>query len=174
MVEDVELHHMTTVASCARNVNDLHPTVLRNPPPVPSSTCRCDVKHYAGVTSRFSLLNPLSYRENRCNSTSKVLLFNVWRVETNGLWENIGIWCKLGSVKKEDATQRAILWFKLGELREMWGYHGADLQHSGLLGCCRLSAVWRGRGHCLHLRGSKSLEVPPKRSELRYYLIQNQ
>jgi hypothetical protein len=65
---------MTTVASCARSVNDLHPTVLRNPPPFPLSTCRCDVKSYARVTSRFSLLNPLSYRENKCNSTSKLII----------------------------------------------------------------------------------------------------
>jgi hypothetical protein len=71
---------MTTVASCARSVNDLHPTVLRNPPPFPSPTFRCDVKSYARVTSSFSLLNPLSYREKRCNSTSKIWtdLENKW------------------------------------------------------------------------------------------------
>lgn len=38
----------------------------------------------------------------------------------------------------------------------MWGHHSADVQDSGLLGCRRLSVVWRGGGwYRLHLRLSK-------------------
>jgi hypothetical protein len=65
---------MTAVASSARSVNDLHYESLRHPHLFPSSTCRCDVRvRMVRYMWRhvFSLLDPLSYRENRCNSTSK-------------------------------------------------------------------------------------------------------
>jgi hypothetical protein len=48
---------------------------------------KCYVKSYARVTSRFSLLNPLSYRENRCNSTSKCLFWELCKIYKYVLWK---------------------------------------------------------------------------------------
>jgi predicted GNAT family acetyltransferase len=66
---------MTTVASCARSVNDLHYALLRHPLRSPRQHVAVTSECCARVTSRFSLLDPLFYRENRCNSTSKHILF---------------------------------------------------------------------------------------------------
>ena len=61
----------------------------------------------------------------------------------------------------------------------MLGYHSAYLQDSSLLGY-QLSVVWRcgggggGAPFIFECRRALTLEVPPKRSELRYCLIQNQ
>jgi hypothetical protein len=65
---------MTTVASCARSVNDLHYALLRHPLRSPRPHVAVTSECCARVTSRFSLLDPLSYRENRCNSTSILIV----------------------------------------------------------------------------------------------------
>jgi hypothetical protein len=72
---------MATVASSARSVNDVHYALLRHP--IRSArpddvTCRCNSigRWYVTYDVTFFSASPLSYREIRCNSTSKIIIIS--------------------------------------------------------------------------------------------------